>query len=383
MRTLSRGAGRRPSHATTWTTARQRLLFAGPPLVQASVASGLAWFVAHNLIGHETPVFAPIGALLVLSNAPGRRTSRVIATALGAVIGVAVGDLLIAAIGTGAVQVAVVALLTMGLATALGADAMLITQAGIAAVLIATIEPPRGIYSPLAGERLIDVLVGGACGLAATIVLPLHPLRHPRIAGAKFFAELHGVLADMASALEPDDAAAADRALERARTLDGALATYRLALDTADETTRISPFYWRLRGPVARMARSASRLDLAVRDVRVLGRAVLRAIEIEPPTPDELAVAVRELASAVQAVEADLEHGGQGDSGSADALRAAGRATLVARGGASMPVSAIVGQVRTTAADLLQALGLDREEAVGQIRRDPDLLLSDRQEPGR
>jgi Fusaric acid resistance protein-like len=93
--------------------ARERLRSDAIPLLQAALAAGLAWFLARDLVGHAAPIFAPIGALLILSNAPGHRTGRVLAATLGAVIGIAVGDLLVRAIGTGAIQVAVVALFAM------------------------------------------------------------------------------------------------------------------------------------------------------------------------------------------------------------------------------------------------------------------------------
>jgi uncharacterized membrane protein YgaE (UPF0421/DUF939 family) len=69
---------------------QERLLFGTVPLLQAALAAGLAWYVAHDLVGHVAPIFAPVGALLILSNAPGRRTSRVLAATLGAVVGIAV-----------------------------------------------------------------------------------------------------------------------------------------------------------------------------------------------------------------------------------------------------------------------------------------------------
>ena len=107
---------------------RDRFLLGAIPLLQAALAAGLGWFVAHDLVGHRAPIFAPIGALLILSNAPGRRTGRVLAATLGALIGIAIGELLVSAIGTGAIQVAVVALLAMSATAALGASPAVVTE---------------------------------------------------------------------------------------------------------------------------------------------------------------------------------------------------------------------------------------------------------------
>ena len=78
------------------------------------------------------------------------------------------------AIGTGAIQVAVVALLAMSATAVLGASPAVATNAGIAAVLIATVQPAHGFYSPAAARRLVDVLIGGATSLAVLVLLPAH-----------------------------------------------------------------------------------------------------------------------------------------------------------------------------------------------------------------
>ena len=132
----SRSASKRTVESTTRPletlrgpeAARERFRSDAIPLVQAALAAGLAWFVAHDLLGHPAPIFAPIGALLILSDAPGRRTSRVLAATLGAVIGIAVGDALVSASGTGAIQVTVVAVLAMSATAVLGASPAVVTN---------------------------------------------------------------------------------------------------------------------------------------------------------------------------------------------------------------------------------------------------------------
>ena len=132
----SRSASKRTVESTTRPletlrgpgAARERFRSDAIPLVQAALAADLAWFVAHDLAGHPAPIFAPIGALLILSDAPGRRTSRVLAATLGAVIGIALGDALVSAIGKGAIQVTVVAVLAMSATAVLGASPAVVTN---------------------------------------------------------------------------------------------------------------------------------------------------------------------------------------------------------------------------------------------------------------
>jgi uncharacterized membrane protein YgaE (UPF0421/DUF939 family) len=39
----------------------------GWTIVEAPVAAGLAWYIAHTLLGHHDPFFAPCAAALSLS----------------------------------------------------------------------------------------------------------------------------------------------------------------------------------------------------------------------------------------------------------------------------------------------------------------------------
>ncbi|HME04326.1 MAG TPA: FUSC family protein [Solirubrobacteraceae bacterium] len=339
------------------------------PLVQAALAAGIAWFLAHDVIGHRAPIFAPIGALLVLSNAPGRRVDRVLAATIGAVVGIAVGDLLVAALGTGAIQVALVALLAMSAAALLGGSPTLVTNAGVAGVLIATIQPPHGLYSTAAVGRLVDVMVGGGVSLCIAVALPVHTLASTRAAAIVLFADLAGTLDDAAFALDSRDIGAAEETLERARTLDALVGRLREEAELAYETARLAPLRWRKRHVLARYGAAATNLELAVRNVRVLARAVLRAVELTAATPAELSLSVRELAAAVRGLRIEIEGGEDEGAAGRQIVRAAGRANEVAESGAAaLPIAALVAQVRSTATDLLQACGLNRSEAVDRVR---------------
>jgi hypothetical protein len=104
-------------------------------------------------------------------------------------------------------------------------------------------------------------------------------------------------------------------------------------------------------------------LEFPVRNVRVLARDAVRVIDLEPYSPGGLSAATEQLASATRAVEQQLEAGGEMSRAEEAVLRAAGLATFVAELQATMPVSATVAQIRATATDLLEALGLDHETA--------------------
>ena len=72
------------------------------------MTAGLAWFVAHTVIGHQLPFFAPVAAIITLGISFGQRLRRGVEVAIGVAVGVAVGDLFQAVFGTGAWQIVVV-----------------------------------------------------------------------------------------------------------------------------------------------------------------------------------------------------------------------------------------------------------------------------------
>src|SRR5436189_2407452 len=55
-------------------------------VAQCAIAAGLAWLVAADLLGHQTPFFAPIAAVAALGTSYGQRMRRVGEVALGVAI---------------------------------------------------------------------------------------------------------------------------------------------------------------------------------------------------------------------------------------------------------------------------------------------------------
>src|SRR5262245_30980968 len=79
--------------------------------VQGGLAAGTAWIIATDLLHHKQPVFAPISAVIVLDIAVGQRFRRTFELVLGVALGIAIGDALVAEIGTGPWQLALVVFL--------------------------------------------------------------------------------------------------------------------------------------------------------------------------------------------------------------------------------------------------------------------------------
>ncbi|MBB4661110.1 FUSC family protein [Conexibacter arvalis] len=338
---------------------------AGLAIVQAALAAGGAWLIATGLFGHARPFFAPIAAIICLGATYVERGRRTIELIVGVSLGIAIGDLLIAGIGVGTWQLMLVIALAMGAAVFLGGGPLLITQAGVSAILVVTLQPPtEGIY----WGRVIDAFTGGLVGLAVSIALPVDPLALARRTVRPLLSELAATLDAVAQALADGDAAAGERALARARGLDAKAGAFHSAVLAAGETARLAPPRWRTRERVAQYAEADPQLDHAVRNTRVLARGALRALQLADHVPPEIPLALRELAAAVRGFDGALAGDAGVEGPRADALRAAARATLVLERTGNLSVSVLVGQVRSTAVDLLRALGLDGDEARRAVR---------------
>ena len=344
-----------------------RLRLAWRSVLQAGVAAGAAWLIATELFGHERPFFAPVAAIITLGLTVSERGRRAAEVAIGVALGIAVGDLLVLAIGVGAAQLALVVMLATAVAIFLGSGQMLATQAAVSAALVATLQPPT---DGVTFARFLDALAGGGVALVVNgLVLPADPVALVRRGLRPMVDELAATLEDIADAILRRDRDRAERALLRARAIDELSAHLADAVEVSRETTRYAPPRRRLRSRVERYAEASTHLDLAVRNVRVLARGTIRAVRLDENVPPEVADAVRDLAAAVRAFPDAIENRERVDRVRERALRAAATATRVLENTGNLSVSVIVGQVRSTATDLLAGTGLEADQAADEVRR--------------
>src|ERR671923_2599031 len=88
-----------------------RLRMAWRSVLQVGVASGVAWIIATEVFGHQQPFFAPVSAIITLGLTYSQRGRRAAEVAIGVALGIAVGGLLVLAIGVGAAPPAPVRML--------------------------------------------------------------------------------------------------------------------------------------------------------------------------------------------------------------------------------------------------------------------------------
>jgi uncharacterized membrane protein YgaE (UPF0421/DUF939 family) len=335
--------------------------------IQAGTAAGIAWFIAHNLVGHARPFFAPIAAVIVLGVSIGQRLRRAIELVLGVALGIGVGDVIIYFIGTGGWQIALVVVLAILTAVFIGGSATLIGQCASSAVLVATLAPPSGgIYY----TRFVDALVGGLVGVTVmALLLPVNPLTTVQRAVGPALDLLALEVTGCAQALEAHDIDGARLALDRMRAGESDLARFREALNLATETVSIAPTRWRSRAPLAQYLDAAVHIDRALRNARVLARRVVAVIEDAESFTPELPEGLRLLADAVRTFTRELASGRDPKGARRLALAAVGTAADAYRAGLGFSGDVVVAQIRSIATDLLRATGMDDNASARAVRR--------------
>jgi uncharacterized membrane protein YccC len=263
----------------------------------------------------------------------------------------------------------------MAAAISLGAGLLLLSEAGVSATLVATLQPTTRGFPP---TRLLDVLVGGAVALVfSQLLFPIHPVKLVREAAEAVVRELGDTLRAIAHALDERDRAEAEDVLERARAISITWGRFEQALDLGGEAARFAPVRRRHRGPIGVYRDIGRPLDLIVSDVAALARAAVRALRVDDEVPRDLPSALRDLGRAADALADRIGTTEDDPEVSAPALQAVASATRLTSGSSNLSLSVLVAYTHATAADLLRALGVDRDPAhdrVGEVVREAERL---------
>lgn len=335
------------------------------PVVQTAGAAALAWLLANSVLGHQNPVFAPVAAIVSLGATRGQRAQRAIELVFGVALGITAGDLLTSAIGVGVWQLAVIVGLAMAAAVWLGAGLLLLSEAGVSASLVATVQSTTHGFPP---ARLLDVLVGGAVALVfSQLLFPVHPVKLVRAAAEAMVRELADTLRGVAHVIRERDTDGAQVVLERARRISLAWSRFEQALDSGGEAARFAPARRRHRAPLGVYRDISHPLDLIVSDVGVLARGAVRALRLGVPMPPQLPAALDNLAQAADALAARIGTIEEDPEVSSPAMEAVAAATELTPAGDHTSLSMLVAYTQLTAADLLRALGIDRDPADDRV----------------
>jgi len=333
------------------TAVRRRLRPHLPAILQTAAAALGAWWLAILLLPTERPAFASIAAVICVGVTYGQRRSRALELIGGVLLGITVASLLLFLIGTGPWQIAVLVILAMSAALLFSGGELLVSEAAISAILLASYETTDGFSA----DRILEGLIGGGVGLAvASLLLPPDPVSMVGQVAQTVFGKLGRTLEETATALEYNDPGAAESALQAARGIDEDVEALEDMLLVASETARWAPARRAGLPHVQRYQETMPQIDFAVRNTRVLARYAARQVRAGERAP-ELAGAVRELADAVWVLAAQYEQPDRPTALRELALSAAATAEDIHDREPSLMTTQIVAQVRSVAVDLVRA----------------------------
>ncbi|GAA4694953.1 FUSC family protein [Promicromonospora umidemergens] len=336
-----------------WTRARAGLL----PIAQASLAAGIAYAVAHYVLGHEMPFFAPVAAWVCLGFTALRDVRRVAEMAVGVAVGVGMGDLLVHLIGSGWWQLTVVLFIAAIAARFIDRGALLVIQAGAQAIIVVGLPSVSG--GPIG--RWTDALIGGAIALLVALLTPGDTRRRPRALAEQAVTELAETLETLARGMRSRDVDDVGAALVRGRASEPVLAEWQEGARAARELARISVGRMH-RGELARLEGQAVLVDRTMRSVRVLARRVVPVLEGDHDV-DPVAGLVEGFASAVRQLASDVGSGGDGSRGREALTIVAAQADPRTVGEGDWQVQSLVMLLRSPIVDTLEAAGASPGEA--------------------
>ena len=347
--------------------ARKRLRTAWLPLLQVTGAAALAWFIAHTVLGHPAPFFAPVAAILALSVSIGQRGRRAVEMMVGVVVGILIADVTIALLGTGALQIGLAVGLSMTVAVILGGGVMLVNQAGASAAIVVALSA-----SEAGTERIFDAAIGGAIALMISQVLfPPRPLKIVLPARREAILSLRDGLVELGVMIENPDDRHIDWALRTAGRIHDKLAKLSAARLLGAEIARTSPARRSQIPIVDRFSEVAIVVDLISNATLTLIRDTVRLIDDGEESPQWLPAAIGLLADGFTQLASDESSGLAPGPGAErcreSALAAAATAAGFGEGTHDWRVRRIAVDIRTVSVDMLRITGIERREALTKV----------------
>ncbi|EJF90486.1 FUSC family protein [Bartonella tamiae] len=206
----------------------------------AGMASGLAWFVSAQILGHPNPIYAAMTAMICLAPGLPSHGRQAIYVLVGVLTGVVVGELtlLLPPMPT-EIRIALVGFAGLTIASAYAVIPAIIIQAGLSAVMV------FALGAEVAGwTRVIDVAVGTSIGLIfSQILFTPDQLKTLGQSVERFFKELTLNYTLTNNALDKNDILIARQALKSCGRTHIALVALIATIDEARTNTR-----WTVRG---------------------------------------------------------------------------------------------------------------------------------------
>ncbi|NLE98982.1 MAG: aromatic acid exporter family protein [Propionibacterium sp.] len=350
-RTARRGWRSQRRRVTRW----QSQLFL---ILQIAVAGGVAWWIAHELVGHDAPFLATVAAIVCLGFSFGQRVSRIVEISVGVAIGVFLGQVFIQFFGTGVWQIMLAIAVAMSVAIWLGQRTLMATQAGLQAAAVMTVLP--GVDAGF--DRWLDAVIGCAVALVFALFAPTSPVQKPRIIAAQVLHEATGTLRTMADAVGANDINGARIGLRRARASEEELSRLLEASEEGMAVVRTSPFLRNRRRELSEISDLTVPLDRFCRNMRVLARRSWVSLARKEIVPAAYLELIADLAQVVAECSSELFAGRVPTAKIPDIVAIGERSAQVPIYPRLSP-TVILAQIRSMLIDLIELCGVPYTEA--------------------
>lgn len=248
----------------------QRVIESLPPVIQIILAAIAGYSFSFFVLGHQVPLLSVTVTITALGFTRDARPRRVVETAIGMIIGIALSETLLLTFGQGIWQMALTLLISLVLARFITPSSAFALTVGIQSMLVHLLQaPPGGVYM-----RSVDGIVGGIVALVFTALIPRNPRGMAIKDADKLFEAFLGSILALKRALLESNVAVADEALKEVRRTQPLVDNWRMSLDSAISISRISPFMRKFRDDLTGQVRVLRGMDLAMRNLRVVVRRI-------------------------------------------------------------------------------------------------------------
>ena len=280
----------------------RRMIESLAPIIQIVLGATAGYAIAHYGLGHEVPLLAVTVTITSLGFSRDARPKRVLETATGMVVGIALSEVLLGVLGPGMWQMSLTLLICLVSARFISGSATFALTVGLQAMLVQILPAPDGgVFI-----RSLDGLIGGITALVVTALIPRDPRGLARTDASKLFDVFLDSLDALKLALRDVDLKIADETLKRVRRTQPLVDNWRMSLDSAISIARISPFLRKYRDELRGQVRLMRGMDLATRNLRVVVRRVDFLIRDAQPRP-YLADLMEQIADATRVLARGLE----------------------------------------------------------------------------
>lgn len=334
------------------------------PNLQAAIAATIAWMICHAY-GDPNPIFAPIATFICMGFSRNRQPGKVIEIGLGASFGVLIGAIVGHYWGFNWIQLVLLLSTTTLVGRFIHRSEFVAFQTAINAIVVASMMPLHTTSTPL--DRLLNALVGAAVALLATIVIPTDVLSRPRRYTVFGLQEMARTLRRLSRALRDGDAQAIAELRGRLTSIREQMNDARLALNSAQETSAISPTARGVRPQLAELDRLLTLIERMHVSVSMLRRQARHMVTETGPMP-ELSQPLREIADLLDRVARGVEVWQRPTDARDDAVALAAHLgpDEVADAG-NWRSTVLVSITRALLVDLMQLTGLSLAQARGAL----------------